>query len=222
MSRILDEMKAKYGDRKGAGSQGPVTRKQCRQYLRSVGYLGYEGGDNLSNPDTDMTALFREGQIWWLSNGRIRHKDEYGEAIERARKESVLRGGHPPTGERHDIESDTSIIPDSLAETVLEDAARLLGRPLDDERRRLIDHLVERAEHFHTGNPKFRKNVRSEADHGNAGRDYLYGYMCHWISSELLKAHPSRRTRKMLVDSGFSMGRLSSRSDITDAIKRLS
>ena len=51
---------------------------------------------------------------------------------------------------------------------------------------------------------------------------YLYGYMCHWISSELLKAHPSRRTRKMLVDSGFSMGKLSSQSDITDAIKRLS
>ena len=107
-------------------------------------------------------------------------------------------------------------MPDVMAEAVCERAARLLDIPAVDER--LIEYLVDHARHIYSINPDFRKKVRSEANQGNAGRDYLYMYMCHWIASELVKGGASRR---MLVDSGFSMGHLMTPSSITDAKRRL-
>jgi len=126
---------------------------------------------------------------------------------------------HTPTARKEktfDIEADTGIMPDVLAETVCEDAARLLNIPAVDER--LVGYLVEYANNVYSHNPRFRKQVRSEANQGTAGRDYLYMYMCHWIASELVKGGASRR---MLVDSGFSMGHLMTPSSITDAKRRL-
>ena len=99
------------------------------------------------------------------------------------------------------IEADTSILVDVVAESVCDEASRLLDKPLDDER--LIGYLVEHAETIYANNPNFRKNIRSEANHGNAGRDYLYSYMRHWLASKLSKQGYSR---KLLIDSGFSMG----------------
>ena len=115
------------------------------------------------------------------------------------------------------IEDDTCIMPYVLAEAACEDAARLLDIPAVDER--LVEYLAEHSNRVYSNNARFRKSVRSEADHGNAGRDYLYRYMCHWLASELLKAGASR---KLLVDSGFSMGHLTTPSSIMDAKQRLS
>jgi hypothetical protein len=139
-------------------------------------------------------------------------KAKYG-----SRKKAARR---PPSARKEksfDIEADTGIMPDVLAETVCEDAARLLDIPSVDER--LIGYLVKYASNVYSHNPRFRKQVRSEANQGAAGRDYLYMYMCHWIASELVKGGASRR---LLVDSGFSMGRLTTPSSITDAKRRLS
>lgn len=133
-------------------------------------------------------------------------KTKYGaHRVAPARKEKV-----------YDIEADTSIMTDVLAEAVCEDAARLLDLPTVDER--LVGYLTAYANTVYSHNPRFRRKVRSEANHGNAGRNYLYIYMCHWIAGELIKQGASRR---LLVDSGFSMGHLLTPSSISDARRRL-
>ena len=105
------------------------------------------------------------------------------------------------------IEEDTSIVPVLLAEAVVSDAEILLGIKLPSD---LDEWLAGYAEAVYANNERFRKKVQSNADHGNAGRDYLYAFMCHWLSSEILKRtmhdddHP--RIRETLMQSGFSMG----------------
>jgi hypothetical protein len=100
-----------------------------------------------------------------------------------------------------DIETDTSIMPDIVAESVCDEAARLLNVNSMDPG--FIGYLVKYANEIYSHNPHFRKNIRSENNHGNAGRDYLYAFMRHWLASELIK---SGFNRKILINSGFSMG----------------
>ena len=143
-------------------------------------------------------------------------KARYGSRKAAAKRPSPARTPPSRKEKSYDIEADTSIMPDMLAETVCEDAARLLDIPAVDER--LVGYLVDYANTVYSHNPRFRKKVRSEANHGNAGRDYLYMYMCHWIAGELVKKGASRH---LLVDSGFSLGKLLTPSSITDARRRL-
>jgi hypothetical protein len=215
MSKILEEIKSRYGNRKPSGSRTTISRRQCEESLRDLGYLGYKKGDDplvLSNPRIPMSALFHNKQVWWYSAGKVLHEDSYARAIRRAKEEHHLRGGHPveetlasygiKTGKRHfDIEADTSILVDVVAESVCDEASRLLGDPIDTEH--MIEYLVDHAQQIYEHNPTFRKNIRSEANHGNAGRDHLYTYMRHWLTSELVKQVHDRRK---LIDSGFSMG----------------
>ncbi len=47
-----------------------------------------------------------------------------------------------------------------------------------------VGGLVARANfHFNT-NENFKKNILSKAKGGNAGRDYLYTFMNHWIEAK--------------------------------------
>jgi hypothetical protein len=145
-------------------------------------------------------------------------KARYGSRKTAARRPSPARTPPARNEKSYDIEADTSIMPDVLAEAVCEAAAHLLDAPDVARDERLIKYLVDYANNVYSHNPRFRKKVRSEANQGNAGRDYLYMYMCHWISGELGKRGHSRR---LLVDSGFSMGHLLTPSSITDARQRL-
>lgn len=107
----------------------------------------------------------------------------------------------------HTIEEDTPIIPGAVAESVLAEASRLLDIDLSPD---LTEWLSGYATAVYANNPKFRKAINSEANHGNAGRDTLYAYMRHWLSSEILNRHPGgvdySRIRDRLMNTGFSMG----------------
>ena len=97
------------------------------------------------------------------------------------------------------LEADTGIIPWAMAEAVVEKAARLLDTTFESEfAKRLVDYLVEHAEKIYAHNPRFRGAVQSEANGGNAGRDYLWGYMQHWLVSELQKKFKSPLLRIQL------------------------
>lgn len=72
------------------------------------------------------------------------------------------------------------------------------------DRDAIIVALVKRARDTYTANERFAKKIRSEANHGNAGRDHLYAFMRHWLSGELIRRHPS--IGRQLPDD-FKMGR---------------
>lgn len=104
------------------------------------------------------------------------------------------------------IEEDTGIVTIVLAETVVERAVQLLGHSLNVQE--LSGYLVGHADAVYEANSKFRREIQSEADHGNRGRDTLFTYMQHWISSKILRdTNNAPSVRRSLVDSGFSMGR---------------
>lgn len=109
------------------------------------------------------------------------------------------------------IQEDTSIIPEAVAEGVVDEANGLLDMNIEEDiRADIVGYLSGYAEAVYAHNPGFRKKVRSEAAEGNAGRDYLYSYMRHWITSELLKSchvDDVSKIRRILDSTGFSMGR---------------
>ena len=107
------------------------------------------------------------------------------------------------------IEKDSGVLPDVVAERVVEIANHLLGSEFDErEIGYYAGYLVTTAEQVYQSSEQFRKKLRSEARGGNAGRDHLYAFMQHWLSSKLLKDSGNRpEWRKKLVDSGFSMGK---------------
>lgn len=106
------------------------------------------------------------------------------------------------------IEEASSILPYVIAEEVIAEARRLLNVNLPDD---LSEWLVGYAEAIHDNNKSFRKKIASNANHGNAGRDHLYAFMRHWLSSEILRRSKHDddcpRLRRILETSGFSMGR---------------
>jgi hypothetical protein len=106
------------------------------------------------------------------------------------------------------IEEATSILSYAVAESVVSEASYLLKLDLP---RDLAEWLVGYAEAIYANSKNFRKKINSNANHGNAGRDYLYAFMKHWLSSEILKRSKSDddcpRIRKILETSGFVVGR---------------
>jgi len=83
------------------------------------------------------------------------------------------------------IETDTPLLPLFIAEAVVAEAGGFLQTELPDDFAR---RLAERAEHLYNVNPGFRRKLRAR---GNAGRDYLYSFMRHWLHG-LLKAERPR------------------------------
>jgi hypothetical protein len=103
------------------------------------------------------------------------------------------------------IDEETVILPVVVADAVIHELAYYLhgkGIALEvgDE---MADKLADRAEHCYSLNPSFRKLIRSNANQGCAGRDWLYAFMRHWLSAEF--PHGSEIHRNL--PSGFCMGR---------------
>lgn len=108
----------------------------------------------------------------------------------------------------HSIEEDTSIIPEIVAEQVIQEANHLLNTDLlEDVDSDLIGYLAGYANATYANSKDFHKKINSNADRGNAGRDWLYAFMKHWLSSEILRRNPDPQIRHILTGSGFSTGR---------------
>jgi hypothetical protein len=116
------------------------------------------------------------------------------------------------------IQDDTGIVPEAVIEKVVNEVNVLLNTNNEEDlyglcasrQSDLYGYLMGYAEAVYANNPRFRKKIRSEAHGGNAGRDYLYSFMRHWLSAEILKSCPTddvSRIRRILESSGFAMGR---------------
>lgn len=77
-----------------------------------------------------------------------------------------------PKKKIHDIDNDTPLIPEMIAEFVTKDT-------------NLIKYLVSRARHHFSTNENFRKNCKRKNS-----RVYLHAFMVHWLKGHLYrKAH---------------------------------
>lgn len=82
------------------------------------------------------------------------------------------------------IEEDTPIMPDIVAETIVEQVQAHVGEILPDN---YASDLVQRAETIYSKNGTFKQAIRAP---GNKGRDTLYAFMRHWLAGILHKDHP--------------------------------
>ena len=48
----------------------------------------------------------------------------------------------------------------------------------------LVNGIVARANYYFNTDKVFRTGVLSKANRGNAGRDYLYSFLNHWINAK--------------------------------------
>ena len=82
------------------------------------------------------------------------------------------------------IEDETPIIPRAVAKSVCEEASVWLGEPLPCA---WVAELAESANVVYQHNAGFRRLLRSS---GNAGRDWLWAFMRHWLCSLLASRRP--------------------------------
>lgn len=84
------------------------------------------------------------------------------------------------------ISNETIILPEAIAESVVGELARHLhfnhNTELQDTAQ-LVSKLVDKAEAYYIADSKFRSKVKRDNTYG---RDWLYTFMRHWLSSELL------------------------------------
>jgi hypothetical protein len=102
------------------------------------------------------------------------------------------------------IEEETVLLPVVVADSIIGELARHLDargiRLPDDDG--LSDRLADRADHLYQVNPDFRKKMRSNADQGRAGLNWLRCFMRHWLSAEYPMGSEVRRN----LPEGFCIG----------------
>ena len=86
-----------------------------------------------------------------------------------------------------------AIIPSMIAETALEKAGI---EPAQD----IVDWLTSFMNYQFNKNERFKKNVKSKADGGNYGRNFLYSFIEHWIKGKMWEKHPMTDEMKQYID----------------------
>lgn len=82
-------------------------------------------------------------------------------------------------------------------EAVCEEAGVWLGQPLP---RRWVRELTARANTLYAHNPRFRRKIRAN---GNHGRDYLWAFVRHWLSGLMWERRPHLHAR---LPGSYSIG----------------
>ena len=133
-------------------------------------------------------------------------------SIKHSKKTKIARSRKIPTIE----EADPAMMVDLIAESVIQDAQTILQelRLPSPTRSRLnayltspsaVEFLTNYAERVYSHNERFRRGVNSNANQGNAGRDYLVNFMSHWLSCEIAKiTNNNYDIHRALERSGFS------------------
>lgn len=82
------------------------------------------------------------------------------------------------------LEADTCLIPEIIADSIVREGAALLPALQSDEAlvREVADGLASKAYAIYTKNKSFARNLRK-----NDGRDVLYSFMRHWLSAVALQ-----------------------------------
>ena len=88
------------------------------------------------------------------------------------------------------LERDTLLMPDAIAESVVQEVERFLAAQLPDD---FAERLAAKAHHLYPRHRHFHKMLNRP---GNRGRDILYVYMRHWTAG-WLKRERSTLYRKL-------------------------
>ena len=92
---------------------------------------------------------------------------------------------------------DTPILPEVVAETVVQEVEHYLGKPLPETS---VKALVDQQARLYACSADWRKKMQAT---GNRGRDTLFAFMRHWLTSDLKKADPALHSR---LPQSFWMG----------------
>lgn len=85
----------------------------------------------------------------------------------------------------HDLESDTPILPDVVAERIVDEVEEHFGTNLST-RKKLVEDLANRARTVYQNNTRFQKLMR-----GASALDHIDSFMRHWLSTMLKdQGHP--------------------------------
>ena len=95
------------------------------------------------------------------------------------------------------LERDTLLMPDAIAESVVQEAERFLKAELPAD---FAERLAARAHHLYPRHRHFHKMLNRP---GNRGRDNLYVYMRHWTAGWLKR---ERSTFYKKLPWSFGMG----------------
>jgi hypothetical protein len=103
------------------------------------------------------------------------------------------------------IEDETPILPWIVADAVISELETHLACPLRGPEcsHELADMLSDHANKIYKHNEQFRKRIRSKADGGDAGRDWLYAFMRHWLTAVAIM----RGIRRERIPAEFAIGK---------------
>jgi hypothetical protein len=85
---------------------------------------------------------------------------------------------------RPQLEATTLLAPIAIARQVLEEASLFLGEPLPG---RYAAGLAHRARRIFAHSERYRRRISAA---GEAGRDWLYVFMRHWLAGRLYAERP--------------------------------
>ncbi len=83
------------------------------------------------------------------------------------------------------LERDTMLVPEWIAESVVQEVERFLKTDLPDD---FSERLAAKAHHLYPRHKYFHKWLNRP---GNCGRDYLYMFMRHWTAGWLKRERPA-------------------------------
>ena len=98
---------------------------------------------------------------------------------------------------RPQLEAETPIVAIAVARQVVEEATRWLGEPLPS---RYAAGLAHRARRVFAHSGPYRRRMASA---GEAGRDWVYALMRHWLAARLQEERPGAYAR---LPRGFALG----------------
>lgn len=105
------------------------------------------------------------------------------------------------------LERDTLLMPDAIAESVVQEAERFLKTDLPAD---FAERLAAKAHHLYPRHQHFHKVLNGP---GNRGRDSLYMYMRHWTCGWLRRERPALHK---LLPQDYALGkRLPARPHVT-------
>lgn len=97
--------------------------------------------------------------------------------------DEMIHGRHAHRRPRR-IDEQTALVPRAAAEGVCEEAQVWLRQPLP---RRWVREMVTHANTVYQCNAGFRRKISGK---GNAGRDWLWAFMRHWLAAIIRQRKP--------------------------------
>ena len=113
-------------------------------------------------------------------------------------EDQMIHGSWPRRSGPQRIARESPVVPQAVAAGVWEEVSVWLDEELPPEWR---VRLMERAEAVYASNTRARRRLRGG---GDAGRDWLWTFMRHWLASFLARHRPDLHAR---LPASFNVGR---------------